>query len=109
MDFTEQLEKIKDAAAKAGAETNVFYLTTLDRYIMQINMLTQLKEIIRKEGTAIQKEYIKGRPNLTINPAISEFNKTATAANNTVMTLTKIVKNLDMNSIMDVDMEDEEL
>ena len=72
-------------------------------------MLTQLKEIIRKEGTTIQKEYIKGRPNLTINPAISEFNKTATAANNTVMTLTKIVKNLDMNSIMDVDMEDEEL
>lgn len=108
-DFAEQLEEIKAAASKAGAETNIFYLTTLDRYIMQINLLGELKKAIRENGTYISKEYVKGRQTMSINPAITEYNKTATAANNTVMTLTRIVKSLEMNTIMDVDAEDEEL
>lgn len=108
-DFSEQLEEIKAAAAKAGAETNIFYLTTLDRYIMQINLLAELKKAIRENGTYISKEYVKGRQNMSINPAITEYNKTATAANNTVMTLTRIVNNLDMRSITDTEVEDDEL
>ena len=108
-DFLEQLEEIKEAAAKAGAETNIFYQTTLDRYITQINMLGELKKAFREKGTYISKEYVKGRQNMSINPAITEYNKTATAANNTVMTLNRIVKSLEMNTIMDVDAEDEEL
>ena len=108
-DFLEQLKEIKEAAEKAGAETNIFYQTTLDRYITQINLLGDLKKAIRENGTYISKEYVKGRQNMNINPAITEYNKTSTAANNTVMTLTRIVKSLEINTIMDVEAEDEEL
>jgi hypothetical protein len=37
---------------------------------------------------------VKGRKNIVANPAITEYNKTATAANGTVGTLLNILKNL---------------
>ena len=42
----------------------------------------------------VEKEYVKGRQNLVANPAITEYNKTATAANGTVATLINIIKTL---------------
>ena len=105
----EQLDKIIDAASKAGADTNVLYLTTLDRYKTQINIMEKLKVSIAQDGPTVTKEYVKGRQNIVINPAITEYNKTASAANNTAQTLIKIVQSLGMNSIMDLDVEDDEL
>lgn len=109
VDFTAQLDKIIDAASKAGADTNVLYLTTLDRYKTQINIMEKLKVSIAQDGPTVTKEYVKGRQNIVINPAITEYNKTASAANNTAQTLIKIVQSLGMNSIMDLDVEDDEL
>ena len=42
----------------------------------------------------VTKEYVKGRGNVYTHPAISEYNKTATSANQTVATLIKIIKEL---------------
>jgi hypothetical protein len=42
----------------------------------------------------VTKEYVKGRTNVYTNPAITEYNKTATAANGTVSTLINILKSL---------------
>ena len=50
--------------------------------------------IAEKYGATVTKEYVKGRQNLVANPAITEYNKTATAANGTVSTLINIVKSL---------------
>ena len=40
------------------------------------------------------KEYVKGRGNIYTHPAIGEYNKTSTSANQTVATLIKIIKSL---------------
>lgn len=109
VDFAAQLDKIIDAASKAGADTNVLYLTTLDRYKTQINIMEKLKVSIAQDGPTVKKEYVKGRQNIVINPAISEYNKTASASNNTAQTLLKIVQALGLNSIMDLEMEDDDL
>ena len=69
------------------------YLTTLDRYKTQINIMEKLKVSIAQDGPTVTKEY----------------NKTASAANNTAQTLIKIVQSLGMNSIMDLDVEEDEL
>lgn len=42
----------------------------------------------------VTKEYVKGRGNVYTHPAIGEYNKTATSANQTVATLIKIIKEL---------------
>lgn len=109
IDFAEQLEKIIEAASKAGADTNVLYLTTLDRYKTQISIMEKLKVSISRDGSTVTKEYVKGRPNIVINPAIREYNNTSSAANSTAQTLLKIVQSLGMTSIMDLDVDMDEL
>ena len=56
--------------------------------------MADLEKQIKEHGPTITKEYVKGRQNLAANPAISEYNKTATAANGTVSTLINIIKTL---------------
>lgn len=71
--------------------------------------MEKLKASIAQDGPTVKKEYVKGRQNIVINPAISEYNKTASASNNTAQTLLKIVQALGLNSIMDLEMEDDDL
>ena len=59
------------------------------------NEMKNLEEkAINEYGATVTKEYVKGRQNLVANPAITEYNKTATAANGTVSTLINIIKTL---------------
>jgi hypothetical protein len=59
-----------------------------------MKILSDLEEAITQYGATVTKEYVKGRQNLVANPAITEYNKTATAANGTVGTLINIIKTL---------------
>ena len=59
-----------------------------------MNILSGLEKEINSTGTLVTKEYVKGRGNIYTNPAIGEYNKTATAANGTVATLINIVERL---------------
>ena len=56
-----------------------------------MKIMSDLEKTIQEEGATVTKEYVKSRANLYVNPAISEYNKTATAANGTVATLMKIL------------------
>ena len=56
--------------------------------------MADLEGAIKEYGATVTKEYVKGRENLVANPAISEYNKTATAANGTVSTLINILKSI---------------
>lgn len=91
MTLQEQAEEILRIAAEHGVEQNFFFLTTFKRYQMQIKILNDLEQVIRAEGNMVTKEYVKGRKNVYTHPAITEYNKTSTAANQTVQTLMKIV------------------
>lgn len=87
----EQVQEIVRRAEEKGVEGNFFFVTTLKRYQVQMKMLVSLEKEINDLGTMVRKEYVKGRKNIYANPAIGEYNKTATAANNTVQTLIKII------------------
>lgn len=91
MDLADQAERIKEMAEEKGLEDNFFFLTTFERYLVQINILENLKAEIEDEGTTVSKEYVKGRKNLYTNPAINAFNRTTDSANKTVTTLLKIL------------------
>lgn len=90
----QQAKEILQIAEEHGVEQNFFFITTFNRYLVQINILEELETKIKEEGTLVTKEYVKGRGNLYTNPAISEYNKTSTSANQTVATLIKIIKSL---------------
>ena len=85
------IDAIIARAKEKGLEGNFFFVTTFERYQVQIETLGRLAEAIKDHGMTVTKEYVKGRENLCVNPAITEYNRTATAANNTVTTLIKII------------------
>lgn len=90
----EQADLIVKNAEKKGVSTNFFFVTTFERYQVQMKIMSELEKEINELGATVEKEYVKGRQNVYTNPAISEYNKTATAANGTVATLLKILTTL---------------
>ena len=94
LSLQEQANKILEQAEERGVSSNFFFVTTFKRYQVQMKILSDLESAIVEYGATVTKEYVKGRQNLVANPAISEYNKTATAANGTVATLINIIKTL---------------
>lgn len=88
-----QAKEIIRLAEEKGVQSNYFFVTTFERYQVQLNILDDLKKAIEEEGMLVSKEYVKGRKNLYTNPAVSDFNRTTDSANKTVATLMRIIKN----------------
>ena len=106
IDLNQQAKQILEIAQKYGVEQNFLFITTFKRYQVQLNILNDLEKKINEDGSLVTKEYVKGRGNLYTHPAIGEYNKTSTSANQTVATLIKIVKSL-RNDEDDTEGEDE--
>lgn len=94
MSLNEQAQEILRIASEHGVEQNFFFITTFKRYQVQIQILADLEKTIKKDGNTVTKEYVKGRKNVYTHPAIGEYNKTATAANQTVQTLMRIINQM---------------
>jgi hypothetical protein len=94
LSLQEQANKILEQAEQRGVSSNFFFVTTFKRYQVQMKILSDLEKAIAEYGATVTKEYVKGRQNLVANPAITEYNKTSTAANGTVSTLINIIKTL---------------
>lgn len=94
INLEKQAAEVLRIAQEHGVEQNFLFLTTFQRYQVQLTILTNLQEKIEQDGALVTKEYVRGRENVYTHPAIGEYNKTSTAANQTVATLIKIIKSL---------------
>ena len=92
LSLNEQAVEILRIAEETGVQTNFFFVTTFKRYQVQLSNLGELEKAIKETGTLVTKEYVKGRANIYVNPAVTEYNKTTDSANRTVTTLMKIIK-----------------
>jgi tRNA(Phe) wybutosine-synthesizing methylase Tyw3 len=90
-----QADEILRLAEDSGLQSNYFFVTTFQRYQVQLQILEELEKTIKEEGMLVSKEYVKGRANLYTNPAVSDFNRTTDSANKTVATLLRILKNFE--------------
>ena len=95
LSLEEQAQEILRIAEERGVQSNFFFITTFKRYQVQMNIMTELEKEIEALGATVKKEYVKGRMNVYTNPAITEYNKTATASNGTVATLLNIIKSFE--------------
>lgn len=101
LSLKEQANEIKRMAEESGLESNYFFITTFERYEVQLSILERLKESMDKDGMLVSKEYVKGRGNLYSSPAVTEYNRTTDSANKTVSTLMRILKNFGASSTDD--------
>ena len=88
-----QAREIIRLAEESGVQSNYFFVTTFERYRVQLKILDDLKKAIDEEGMLVTKEYVKGRKNVYTNPAVGDYNRTTDSANKTVATLMRIIKN----------------
>lgn len=101
LSLKQQAEEIMRIAEESGVQSNYFFLTTFERYQVQLNILQDLKRVIREEGSLTTKEYVKGRQNVYTHPAIGEYNRTTDSANKTVQTLMRILRNFGVTESSD--------
>ena len=87
-----QAKEIIKLAEETGVQSNYFFVTTFERYQVQLKILDDLQKAIEQEGMLVSKEYVKGRKNVYSNPAVSDYNRTTDSANKTVATLMRIIK-----------------
>lgn len=97
IDLNQQAKEIIEIAQESGVQSNFFFVTTFQRYQVQLNILSELQQTMKEEGMLVKKEYVKGRKNLYSNPAVAEYNKTTDSANKTVATLMKIIKSFNVS------------
>ena len=90
--YRQELQEIEDAAKAANCDTNFLYRTTLDRYVTQLDLLTNAQDDMNKNGMTVTKVTPRGAEIEVANPAIQIYNQTASAANSTVSTLLRIVQ-----------------
>ena len=95
MNLKQQADQILKLAEENGLTSNYFFVTTFERYQVQLEILEALKQSINDEGLTVTKEYVKGRKNLYTHPAVNDFNRTTDSANKTVATLLRIIKSFE--------------
>ena len=95
MSLKQQSDQILKMAEESGLTSNYFFVTTFERYQVQLEILESLKQSINDEELTVTKEYVKGRKNLYTHPAVNDFNRTTDSANKTVATLLRIIKSFE--------------
>lgn len=91
VDLNEQAREILKKATEKGVEHSFMFVTSFERYMEHIKHLQELQKVIKEEGTMVTKEYVKGRANIYVNPAINAYNSTAGAADKTAQLLLKYI------------------
>lgn len=96
-------EKFKGIAESLSEEHRYIFESTLETYFQLIKNFKILKEALDADGCLVTKEYVKGRQNVCIHPAMSEMNKTVNILNSTAKTLIAIIKDLGSENKEEVD------
>jgi len=91
VNLNEQAREILAKAQEKGVEHSFMFVTTFKRYQEHIAHLAALENAIRNEGTMVTKEYVKGRGNIYVNPAMTAYNQTAGAADKTAQLLLRYI------------------
>lgn len=102
----ESYEKFKLEAEMKGFLDNFLFLSALRDLEVQINHMDELEKQIKADGPMVTKEYVKGRGNLYINPALNAYNKAVQVANNTRLLLIKIVNQIESSSKPDEEVDE---
>ena len=81
-------------AADYGVSENPLFVQTLKNYETVQKAIEMTNAILDTDAMTISKEYVKGRENLYMHPAIKELPKQIDAANKTVDKLLDIIERL---------------
>lgn len=89
---------ILEEAIKRGLEDDASFLTSYHLLEVQIEMLDALEKSFKEDGATTTKEYVKGRENIYVHPAVDKYTKTSDSAFNKILKLRDMIKQESMPS-----------
>ena len=88
-------DEIMEMAKEYGVDENALFISCANQYALQQDVIERMKQSLDEEDNCtIDKEYVKGRPNLCINPLVKELPKHSHSANRTLATMIDIINKL---------------
>lgn len=91
VDLNAQAKEILEKATAKGVEHSFMFVTAFKRYQELIGHLAELQKSISEDGLMVTKEYVKGRQNIYVHPAVNAYNATAAAADRTAQLLLRYI------------------
>lgn len=82
---------ILQEAIENGLENDASFQTSFHLLEVQIEMLDALEKSFKSDGATITKEYVKGRENICIHPAVDKYTKTSDSAFNKIVKLKEMI------------------
>lgn len=83
---------ILEYAQKLGVDTDAWFKTSYHLLEVQIDMLEALEKSYKEDGATITKEYVKGRENVYVHPAIDKYTKTSDSAFNKILKIKEMME-----------------
>lgn len=99
----ERAKKILAKAREKGDEQALLFETIFQQYLEVLDHRQKLRDAIVKDGTTVTKEYVKGRQNIYVHPALAAYAQQGKLLLNTAQTLMTLIR----EKIADEDDQDE--
>lgn len=78
-------------AIESGLENDASFLTSYHLLEVQIEMLDALEKSFKEDGATTTKEYVKGRENIYVHPAVDKYTKTSDSAFNKILKIKEMI------------------
>ena len=88
---------ILEEAEKRGVSGDASFMTGYHLLEVQIDMLDSLEKTFKEDGSTITKEYVKGRGNVYIHPAVDKYTKISDSAFNKILKLKEMLDKSNTN------------
>ena len=87
----ETAKDILKEATDRGLNDDASFMTSYHLLEVQIEMLDELEKSFKEDGATTTKEYVKGRENIYIHPAVDKYTKTSDSAFNKILKLREMI------------------
>ena len=88
----------REMAEQYQVEGNALFNSALETYRLQLSVIRNIEKDVKAGNPTTEKEYVKGRKNLYIHPAIKELPRHVDSASKTAALLLSIIKDLGRES-----------
>lgn len=82
---------ILEEAKERGFGDDPSFLTSYKMIEVQVDMLDNLEKSFKEDGATITKEYVKGRENIYVHPAIDKYTKISDSCFNKILKLKEMI------------------
>ena len=85
-------QKILKKAREKGDEQALLFETIFQQYLETLDHRQKLRDAIVNDGTTVTKEYVKGRQNIYVHPALAAYAQQGKLLLNTAQTLMTLIR-----------------